>query len=140
LENQKYFSLPRLPYKYDSLNIETTAYALLTYISRKEVFVEPIVRWLNAQRLTDGGWASSQDTGVVMKALIEYTGRSRIRDVSTLSISVEATSLPGTTKNLYINDNNIAELQTIDVCFLSAHNIFNYNNNFFYRFQTPGVQ
>ena len=140
MENQKYFSLPRLPYKYDSLNIETTAYALLTYISRKEVFVEPIVRWLNAQRLTDGGWASSQDTGVVMKALIEYTGRSRIRDVSTLSISVEATSLPGTTKNLYINDNNIAELQTIDVCFLSAHNIFNYNNNFFYRFQTPGVQ
>lgn len=115
LENQKYFSLPRLPYEFDTLNIETTGYALLTYVSRRELMVEPIVRWLIAQRLTDGGWASTQDTGVALKALIEYTVRSRIRDVSTLSISVEATSLPGQTQTLYINDKNLAQLQSIDV-------------------------
>lgn len=115
LENQKYFSLPRLPYEYDSLNIETTGYALLVYVSRRELMVEPIVRWLIAQRLTDGGWASTQDTGVALKALIEYTVRSRIRDVSQLAISVEATSLPGLTQTLYINDNNLAQLQSIDV-------------------------
>lgn len=115
LENQKYFSLPRLPYKFDSLNIETTAYALLTYASRQELTVDSIVRWLNAQRLTDGGWASTQDTGVAMKALIEYTQRTRIRDVSTLTVTIEATSLPGQTKVLHIDEINLAQLQSIEV-------------------------
>lgn len=115
LENQKYFSLPRLPYEYDSLNIETTGYALLVYVARRELMIEPIVRWLIAQRLTDGGWASTQDTGVALKALVEYTVRSRIRDVSQLAISVEATSLPGQTQTLYINDKNLAQLQSIEV-------------------------
>lgn len=115
LENQKYFSLPRLPYKYDALNIETTSYALLTFAQRQEVLTDSIVRWLNAQRLTDGGWASSQDTGVAMKALVDYTQRSRIRDVSQLVITVEATSLTNNSRTLYIKDHNIAELQTIDV-------------------------
>lgn len=118
LENQKYFSLPRLPYKYDSLNIETTSYALLTYASRQELLVDSIVRWLNAQRLTDGGWASTQDTGVAMKALIEYTQRTRIRDVSTLSVTIEATSLPGQTKMLEIHEKNLAQLQSIEVACL----------------------
>uniref|UniRef100_A0A336LJG8 TEP1-F n=1 Tax=Culicoides sonorensis TaxID=179676 RepID=A0A336LJG8_CULSO len=104
-----------LPYKYDALNIETTSYALLTYASRQELLVDSIVRWLNAQRLTDGGWASSQDTGVAMKALIEYTQRTRIRDVSTLSVTIEATSLPGETKLLEINDKNLAQLQSIEI-------------------------
>uniref|UniRef100_A0A6B2E7M4 Putative alpha-macroglobulin n=1 Tax=Phlebotomus kandelakii TaxID=1109342 RepID=A0A6B2E7M4_9DIPT len=115
LENQKYFSLPRLPYEFDSQNIETTAYALLVYVTRRELLVDPIVRWLNAQRLTDGGWASTQDTSVAMKALIEYTVRSRIRDVSQLAVTVEATSLPGKSKTLYITDNNLADLQSIEI-------------------------
>jgi CD109 antigen len=60
LENQKPFLLPRLPYKYDSENIEATSWALLTYVSRQEIMVDPIVKWLNSQRLYDGGWASTQ--------------------------------------------------------------------------------
>jgi CD109 antigen len=115
-ENQKPFQLPRLPYLFDSLNIETTSYALLTYVSRQELLVDSIVRWLNAQRLTDGGWASTQDTGMAMKALIEYTIRSRIRDVSQLAVTVEATSLPGESKMLYIDDTNWGRLQSIEVC------------------------
>lgn len=115
LENQKYFSLPRLPYEFDALNIETTAYALLTYVSRQEILVDSIVSWLNAQRLTDGGWASTQDTGMAMKALIEYTIRTRIRDVSQLAITVEATSLQGQSKHLTIHNRNIAQLQHIEV-------------------------
>lgn len=119
LENQKYFSLPRLPYEFDSLNIETTAYALLTYVSRQEIMVDSIVSWLNAQRLTDGGWASTQDTGMALKALIEYTIRTRIRDVSNLAITLEATSLAGQTKMLEIHDTNIAKLQSIEVILLN---------------------
>lgn len=115
LENQKYFSLPRLPYKYDSLNIETTAYALLTYASRQELLVDSIVRWLNAQRLTDGGWASTQDTGIALKALIDFTQRTRIRDVSSLNLTIEATSLPGEVNTLSIFDKNLAYLQNLDV-------------------------
>ena len=60
LENQKPFLLPRLPYEYDASNIETTAYALLVYVAKQEQFTEKIVLWLNSQRLTDGGWASTQ--------------------------------------------------------------------------------
>jgi len=60
MENQKPFLLPRLPYKYDSENIEATAWALMTYVARQELFVDPIVKWLNSQRLYDGGWASTQ--------------------------------------------------------------------------------
>lgn len=129
--------MPRLPYKYDSLNIETTSYALLTYASRQELLVDSIVRWLNAQRLTDGGWASTQDTGVAMKALIEYTQRTRIRDVSTLSVTIEATSLPGQTKVLDINERNLAQLQSIEVS-LHIFYILHYTNHYNPRFQTHG--
>lgn len=115
MENQKPFLLPRLPYKYDSINIETTAYALLVYVARKEPFVDDIVKWLNSQRLTDGGWASTQDTAIAMKALIEYTNRNRLRDVFTLTVTVEATALSGKTRTLKINSNNIAQLQRIEV-------------------------
>lgn len=115
LENQKYFSLPRLPYKYDALNIETTAYALMTYVARNELFLEPIVKWLNAQRLTNGGWASTQDTSVALQALVKYTVSSRIREVSQLSVTVEATSLPGRGSILHMTEGNWANLQSIQI-------------------------
>ncbi|EDW64840.1 CD109 antigen [Drosophila virilis] len=115
LENQKWFSLPRLPYEYDSLNIETTAYALLVYVARREFFVDPIVRWLNAQRLNEGGWASTQDTSAALRALVEYTVRSRIREVSSLSVEIEASSQGGKTQELHIDDTNLARLQSIEI-------------------------
>lgn len=58
-----------------------------------------------------------QDTAVAMKALIDYTVRSRLRDVSTLTVTVEATALPGQAKILRVNENNIANLQKIEVSF-----------------------
>ncbi|KAG8228773.1 hypothetical protein J437_LFUL007766 [Ladona fulva] len=115
LENQKPFALPRLPYKYDSSNIEATSYALLTYVARQEFMIDPIVKWLNSQRLTDGGWASTQDSAIAMKALSEYTVRSRLRDVLSLTVTVEATALPGVIKTLHVTDNNLAQLQKIEI-------------------------
>jgi hypothetical protein len=56
-----------------------------------------------------------QDSAVAMKALIEYTVRQRIRDVSSLSVTVEATSLQGHVRNLYVNEKNLAQLQKIEV-------------------------
>ncbi|CAH2004526.1 unnamed protein product [Acanthoscelides obtectus] len=115
IENQKPFLLPRLPYEYDSENIEATAYALMVYVARQEIYVDNIVRWLNTQRLTDGGWASTSDTANAMRALIEYTSAQRIRDISSLSVIVEATALPGKTQVLYVNDKNRVNLQYIDI-------------------------
>ncbi|XP_017785160.1 PREDICTED: CD109 antigen isoform X2 [Nicrophorus vespilloides] len=115
IENQKPFLLPRLPYKYDSENIEATAYGLMIYVARQEILVDNIVRWLNTQRLTDGGWASTIDTAHAMKALIEYTAAQRIRDISSLSVTVEATALAGQTKVLHVNDKNRAQLQSIEI-------------------------
>ncbi|XP_012283890.1 CD109 antigen [Orussus abietinus] len=115
LENQKPFLLPRLPYEFDAENVETTAYALLVHVARQEVAVEPIVRWLNAQRLTDAGWASTQDSVWAMKALMDYTVRSRIRDVSSLAVTVEATALPGQVRTLRVDERNLARLQRVEI-------------------------
>ncbi|KAL1513271.1 hypothetical protein ABEB36_002700 [Hypothenemus hampei] len=115
MENQRPFLLPRLPYEYDSENIEATAYALMVYVERQELWVDYIVRWLNTQRLTDGGWASTADTANAMKALIEYTSAQRIRDISSLSVKVEATALPGKSQVLYVNEKNRARLQHIEI-------------------------
>lgn len=114
-ENQRPYSIARLPYKYDAENIEATAYALLVYVQRRELIVDGMVNWLNSQRLTDGGWASTKDTATAMKALIEYTANQRIRDVSSLSVSVEANSLGGTPHVLHINDKNRVRLQSLAI-------------------------
>ncbi|XP_049876767.1 CD109 antigen [Pectinophora gossypiella] len=114
MENQKPFLLPRLPYKYDSNNIAATAYALLACMDHQDNN-EPIVMWLNAQRLHDGGWGSTQDTYIALRALIEYTNRKRLRDVSTLTVTVDAVALKGTTKTLHVENDNLAIMQSIDI-------------------------
>ncbi|OXA62186.1 Complement C3 [Folsomia candida] len=116
LENNKPFLLPRLPHKYDSENIEATAYALLVYVARQElVFVEPIVKWLNTQRLYDGGWASTQDTATAMRALIDYTIRSNIRNVTDLSVTIEAVSVPDRVTTFRINSDHLATPQKLHI-------------------------
>lgn len=115
IENQKPFLLPRLPYKYDSENIEATAFALMVYVARQEIFVDYIVRWLNTQRLNDYGWASTSDTSHALQALIEYTSAQRIRDISKLQVRVEATALGGKQQIMYVNDKNRAQFQYVDI-------------------------
>ncbi|KPJ10420.1 CD109 antigen [Papilio machaon] len=114
MENQKPFLLPRLPYKYDSNNIAATAYALLACMDHQDNN-EPIVMWLNAQRLKDGGWASTQDTYIALRALIEYTNRKRLRDVSALSVSVEAVALRGAARTITLSNDHLAHMHTIQI-------------------------
>lgn len=149
IENQKPFSLPRLPYTYDAENIEATAYALLVHVARQEVEVDPIVKWLNAQRLQNGGWASTQDTVWAMKSLMEYTSNNRIRAVTDIQIIIEASSLPGSKKTLRVTNDNLAKLQVVEVSLIIIQ-----DRDFFYsfftvvlntlissfRFHTPGVR
>ncbi|GFT36737.1 c3 and PZP-like alpha-2-macroglobulin domain-containing protein 8, partial [Nephila pilipes] len=68
IENNRPHLMPRLPHRYDASNVETTAYALLTHVKRQAVIQREIVHWLNGQRTTDHGWASTQDTIVALQA------------------------------------------------------------------------
>ena len=102
-------------FRFDSETIETTAYALLTYVARQENDLEPIVAWLNSMRLTDSGWASTHDTSIAMKALIEYTVRKQIRDVSELRVRITATALPGKTTTIYFDNNTWVKERSLDI-------------------------
>ncbi|ODM98885.1 hypothetical protein Ocin01_07797 [Orchesella cincta] len=116
LENNKPFLLPRLPYKYDSSNIETTAYALMIYVARQEVvLMQRIVRWLNSQRLYDGGWASTQDSAAAMKALIDFTIRSNIRNVTDLTVTIEAVAIPDKVTTFHINADHLSTRQVLKI-------------------------
>lgn len=53
-----------------SVDVEMTAYALLTYLQRGLVTEAlPIMRWMVAQRNSNGGFASTQDTVIGLYAL-----------------------------------------------------------------------
>ncbi|XP_026273559.1 CD109 antigen isoform X2 [Frankliniella occidentalis] len=54
----------------NSVNVEMTAYALMTYVSRGLLDEAlPIMQWLVSQRNSNGGFASTQDTVVGLQAL-----------------------------------------------------------------------
>lgn len=114
IENNRPFLMPRLPTKYDASNVETTAYALLVHVARQAVIQKEIVEWLNIQRGTDGGWASTQDTVIAMQALIEYSIQSRMRDVTDVTLTVESSS-QGFSKQFHINENNLSQLQKLQI-------------------------
>lgn len=56
-----------------------------------------------------------QDTYIALRALIEYTNRKRLRDVSSLAVSVEAVALSGEPRTLTVRNQDLATLQTVDV-------------------------
>jgi CD109 antigen len=56
-----------------AIDIEMTAYALLTYTHRQDVVqCAQISKWLLAQRNSNGGFVSTQDTVMALQALAEY--------------------------------------------------------------------
>lgn len=115
IENNRPFLLPRLPHKYDSSNIETTAYGLLVHIAKQAVIQKEIVEWLNNQRLYDAGWASTQDSVVAYQALIEYAIQSRLREVIDIKISIEAPASRNFSKSVHIGEENLSTLQEFDI-------------------------
>ncbi|XP_055952326.1 CD109 antigen-like [Argiope bruennichi] len=107
--------LPRLTPKYDALNVETTAYALLTHIKRQAVIQREIVHWINIHRSTDHGWASTQDTIVALQALMAYAAQNRPQNGLDVTVTVELPSVPGYSQHVQIDENNLSQLQTIQI-------------------------
>lgn len=55
-------------------SIETTAYALLTFMNRAMyVDAKPIMKWLVSQRYDKGGYGNTQNTFVGLQALADYS-------------------------------------------------------------------
>ncbi|GBN40425.1 hypothetical protein AVEN_154158-1, partial [Araneus ventricosus] len=114
-QNQRPFTLPRLPNKYDSVAVEATAYALLVYVRYNGVIIDQIVKWLNSMRTTDQAFMASQDTLVATQALIEYSFRTHVRDITNMKVTVESSSNPGTIHSMALKSDNLAESRQVPV-------------------------
>lgn len=115
--NNRNIIYPRARGKFDSKNVQTTAYGLLTQIQRQAPHQRDIVEWLNTQRLTSGGWASTQDTIVALQALIEYSIGYDHRSVTDIKIIIEAPALrDGNRENkIAITEANLSQPQTLNM-------------------------
>ncbi|XP_035878044.1 complement C5 isoform X3 [Phyllostomus discolor] len=54
--------------------VETTSYALLTFLNLKDMsYVNPVIRWLSEEQRYGGGFYSTQDTMNAIEGLTEYS-------------------------------------------------------------------
>ncbi|MPC61618.1 CD109 antigen [Portunus trituberculatus] len=119
-DNQRPFMLPKDDQKWDAHAVETTSYALLVYVARDGIGIlqENIVRFLAVMRELDGGLISTlvRDSVMAMEALVEYSYRARLRDVTDMRITIEHSSDPNFTVDVQIdNTQRLAELRSFDV-------------------------
>lgn len=64
-------------WNYRSLGVEIAGYALLSYIEHGLLpDATPIMRWLTTQRYDRGGFMSTQDTFVALKAMAKFSART----------------------------------------------------------------
>lgn len=64
-------------WNYRSLGVEVAGYALLSYIEHGLLpDATPIMRWLTTQRYDRGGFTSTQDTFVALKAMAKFSART----------------------------------------------------------------
>ncbi|XP_045699363.1 CD109 antigen [Phyllostomus hastatus] len=101
-----------------SLDIEVAAYALLSHFLQRQVAEGiPIMRWLSRQRNSLGGFASTQDTIVALKALSEFaalmnTERTNIQVTVTGSSSQSPVKFLIDTQNRFVLQ--MAELAAVE--------------------------
>ena len=95
--------------------VETTAYAALALIERERPQANEAIKWLALQRNSLGGYGSTQDTVMGLKALM-MAARSQSRGVD---LTVVARALDGATlAEFAVNSENFDVLQTAE---LSLH-------------------
>ncbi|XP_059163153.1 CD109 antigen-like isoform X2 [Physella acuta] len=107
----------------DSISIEATAYALLTYAIRGIGATEgiPIVRWMTSKKGPNGGFVSTQDTVTGLQALssigsVLYTGE----DIP-MTITISYTNGAGQLQSevLEVNKNNEMLLQSVNINYMN---------------------
>ncbi|GAB0100917.1 CD109 [Sergentomyia squamirostris] len=97
----------------NSVNVELTAYALLTYMEAGIVEdALPVMRWLIGQRNSEGGFQSTQDTVVGITALAKFAEKiSAGGGPPDLQLNVESEN--GEKSNLRVNKDNSLVLQSV---------------------------
>lgn len=50
-----------------------------------------------------------------MEALTEYTYRARLRDITEMTVLVEASASPNANQNVRISSDNLAQVHTLEV-------------------------
>ncbi|XP_071480619.1 pregnancy zone protein-like [Diadema antillarum] len=109
----------------DSSSVETTAYVLLAQLHQNWPVdgidgVLPIVRWLNSQRNTLGGFSSTQDTVLGLQAVAQFAERIHDRN-SALDLQIGLQAFKSGSRDLTdefffdIDNNNHLLLQREDL-------------------------
>ena len=103
------------PFEYghppSSRNVEITSYAALALIDAKHPLANDAVKWISAQRNSFGGFSSTQDTVMALKALMTAAA-TKGRDIdATVTVSADGS----TVKEIGIDAGNFDVLQTIRV-------------------------
>ncbi|XP_075211329.1 CD109 antigen-like isoform X2 [Lycorma delicatula] len=97
----------------NSVDVEMTAYGLLTYIQRGLVEDSfPIVKWLISQQNDQGGFASTQDTVIALSALAKL---AESITVNSPEITVSFSYAKGSSMSININKSNAMILQKNEV-------------------------
>ncbi len=103
---------------WDPHPIETTAYAALSLIETERPQANEAIKWLALQQNSKGGFGSTQDTVMALKALMT-AARSQTRNMN-LSIDVLAVDpdgLPTPITQILVNETNFDVLQTVELPF-----------------------
>lgn len=101
--------------KSKTLNVEITAYALLTLLSsKKDSECLPILKWLLNQRNDQGGFEGTQDTIVGLEALAKFASKITSKDTKVkIELNSESTVAVGKKKVYFdVNADNALILQS----------------------------
>lgn len=109
-----------------SYGVEIAGYAVLSYIAHDMIIeATPVVRWLTSQRYGEGGYRSTQDTFVALKALAQFAAKTAthknnyrvtvrpkaekmfIFDVDSHKIDVQELDLDSATRNVNVQVNGV---------------------------------
>ncbi|XP_071112915.1 alpha-2-macroglobulin-like protein 1 [Haliotis cracherodii] len=97
-------------YRASSLNVETTAYALLAYLEEDDLESSlKVVKWLQKQRNPKGGFASTQDTVIALDALSRFARSTATGNKHNLLLTVEGKNVH---KNFTVSKSNSMVMQT----------------------------
>lgn len=92
-------------------SIETTAYAALSLIAHNRLEAQSALQWLTTQRNSLGGYGSTQDTVVALKALTEAAAQQS----RNLNAQIEVIAAGETLHTFVLNEANFDVLQTLEL-------------------------
>ncbi|KAK7171995.1 hypothetical protein R3I93_004325 [Phoxinus phoxinus] len=100
--------------KAEAESVETTAYALLTMLSVRDMETAKLAaNWLTEQRKYGGGFQSTQDTVVAIEALTKYSILNN--DIGDLNLRVEMCLENGQKQDLHLTEHNALTIEAVKV-------------------------